>query len=710
MTTAIAAAAAGAFVPIVPSHPPFRSSFLPTTGRPIKTPSNAPIDPLLPRRTSFPPTDPEPQARAGGGGGKAGVGALPPPFDGCSGDRDRTPIRSEGCDDDGMAVAFESLLSLSPSDFADWRPCGEGEDDGASAGGDGAEEAASLYRDIIQDLTRTTGGIGPGPSPAGTRPARPPTAPGPAEGSDVDGGESPPLIPEPNPHAEPHATSLSNVSYSAVLRGLEALYPPADLMQRNAVSRSDGYWRYVDGGLDPPLEFTYGEFDLHFFASLLDRAWYHWDGAETEAEVGGGGDSDVDSDDDNGDRRGWEGRTFVDIGSGSGRLVLAAAALHPGLKLSRGLEVLPGLHHLAGENLSRCHQSPDEDENREEKSSDVGSAIGARRNALWGINANEGPKRNDEDWLNGFAGTLLGDGGGAAEVGFVEDEEEEEWRNPDDWIGLDQGKSDLKPADDFVEVDVEDGENDEDTEWRSADTWGDSFSSVSFSEGGEEQEDANSVRDYGSTQNVVDKDLSLKDMAPANEYYLQCPSCGEEEQTQLPLGPVEFVLGSFEDPYMYLGDVDIAFIFASCMGPDLLDGLSRSVGRQMRPGTVVITTEFPLPLEGKIMPSSEDDDVDPNLPLGQYQLEILEVVEGWCWLTGGSSTAYMHRVVKSLWEEGSGPRERPKPSAGLMARDVVMKLEMGELTDVGKFLRQVRNNMAFHGLPEGWIPNIEDVG
>lgn len=70
----------------------------------------------------------------------------------------------------------------------------------------------------------------------------------------------------------------------------------------------------VDGSL------TYGEFDLELFATLVERAF---------------------------GSRGPAGRTFVDVGSGCGRLVLAAAALWPELACVAGVERQEELHRMA---------------------------------------------------------------------------------------------------------------------------------------------------------------------------------------------------------------------------------------------------------------------------------------------------------------------------------------------------------------------------
>ena len=127
-----------------------------------------------------------------------------------------------------------------------------------------------------------------------------------------------------------NAKSISGVSYSDVIDGLDLLYPPSELSQRNALSRTDGYWPFVKDGQTPPPEYTYGEIDLPFFAQLLDKA------------------NDFVSE------NGWKDSTFCDIGSGTGRLVVSAAALHPGLALCRGVEFLPGCHNLAVATIAKC--------------------------------------------------------------------------------------------------------------------------------------------------------------------------------------------------------------------------------------------------------------------------------------------------------------------------------------------------------------------
>jgi hypothetical protein len=352
------------------------------------------------------------------------------------------------------------------------------------------------------------------------------------------------LIPLPNPNADPNATSLSNVSFSAVSRGIDLLYPPHELETRNSKSRTDGYWKFLERGEDPPKEFTYGEFDVDFFGELLDRAWGyyvegHGDAASTEPSC-----------------IPWKDKVFCDIGSGTGRLVIAAAALHPNWKLSRGLEILQGIHDVAVHIGDTCKLS-------------------------------------------------------AAEY-----------------------ETNNKSLQYILRVPME-------------------------------------------TNNQTNT-----------------PVLREESNSSLPLAPIQFTCGSFSDPYQYLGDIDCAFVFSSCMKPPLLKELSVAIGRQFRPGSIVITTEFPLVLRGQIHPLEEDD----SMPHGGYELEILERVDGWCWLMGGESTAYIHRVKKSLWEDYSGPRTKPILSLEEEAFRLVQLMERGELTDTKRFMRNVYNNFLFHGI------------
>ncbi|GKZ00424.1 hypothetical protein MPSEU_000995200 [Mayamaea pseudoterrestris] len=300
----------------------------------------------------------------------------------------------------------------------------------------------------------------------------------------------PPLIPEENPNLDPHAKSHAGVYYNDVLAGIHNLYPPTDLERRNALSRTDGYWPFIQKGEDPPLQLTYGEFDFYFFAQLLDKARALLKTFNQHANK--------------------LPEVFCDVGSGTGRLVLAAAALHPDLGECRGVELLPTIHEAAQEKLQAC--------------------------------------------------TI--------------------------------------------------------------------------------------IEENGNTS------LPKRGLSSSND----------NQQSNLPMAPVTLICGSFDDPYIYLGDVDIVFCFAACMGNGPLPALAENIGRQCKPGTIVITTEFMLPLTGHVNGVENDSRIAGD---GSFELELVERIEGWCWLTGGASTAFVHRVTKSLWQ----PDQKPiRPSSGGCSR------------------------------------------
>ena len=168
------------------------------------------------------------------------------------------------------------------------------------------------------------------------------------------------------------------------------------------------------------------------------------------------------------------------------------------------------------------------------------------------------------------------------------------------------------------------------------------------------------------------------------------------------LAPVDLVCGSLADPYVYFGDADLVFCFSSCMGAALMESLlGAAVGRQCQPGTIVITTDYMLPLQGTVPPVENDD----RIPTGEYTLSLLEKVDGWCWLTGGASTAYIHRVETSVATAGKC-WEPPVPTLQDQAWEVVQAYEAGTLTDTNQFLRNVYNSMVFSGLPDSFLPKL----
>jgi len=123
-----------------------------------------------------------------------------------------------------------------------------------------------------------------------------------------------------------------------VIRCIDELYPPQGLDQRIALSRTDGYWPFIAAGEDPPQELVYGEFDVALLRKSLVRS----------RELLDLDDDDCDCDDEN--------IVFCDLGSGTGRLVLATAALHPNWKLCKGIELLESIHEEALEKVQSCRR------------------------------------------------------------------------------------------------------------------------------------------------------------------------------------------------------------------------------------------------------------------------------------------------------------------------------------------------------------------
>ena len=132
---------------------------------------------------------------------------------------------------------------------------------------------------------------------------------------------------------QPYAFALVPSLAPGTLQQIDALYPMLEESQRVAASRKDGYWPYISKKQEPPQEYTYGEFPLPLFGELIDKA-------SSYANVCSGG-TRMDAE-------------FLDLGSGAGRLVLAAAAMSNPWKTCRGVEYLPSLHSLALEKLTEA--------------------------------------------------------------------------------------------------------------------------------------------------------------------------------------------------------------------------------------------------------------------------------------------------------------------------------------------------------------------
>ena len=104
------------------------------------------------------------------------------------------------------------------------------------------------------------------------------------------------------------------------------LYGDRLTVGRRAQLGPDMVYRPSIGGNSVDSSLTYGEYDLGHFAALVDRAL---------------------------DGKGQHGRTFVDVGSGCGRLVFAAAALWPALACVAGVERIEEMHEMA---LAACER------------------------------------------------------------------------------------------------------------------------------------------------------------------------------------------------------------------------------------------------------------------------------------------------------------------------------------------------------------------
>jgi hypothetical protein len=313
-----------------------------------------------------------------------------------------------------------------------------------------------------------------------------------------------------------NSISKNGIKYHDVWEGIELLYPTQELDQRNAVSRTDGYWRYIQNGImEPPIDLTYGEFDFYFFAQLLDHSlqFYHTNVRNNEQRTSHARTIRKN------DSFNWDSKVFVDIGSGTGRLVLSAAGLHPNLKCSRGIELLDGIHQVAIKNLEKCRCPDDDDKNH----------------------------------------------------------------GSDPYQKQHPNKNTMKRT----------------------------------------------MKKYQLSETI-------------------------------PISPVELICGNIADTNVApIHDADIIFTFSSCMTTELLQKIANAIGIQCRPGTIVITTDYPLPLYGTVHESpsstastfhdSTTSKCDPTKLY--YHIELVDQVNGTCWTTGGISTAYIHRVVHSCWKQ-----------------------------------------------------------
>ena len=532
------------------------------------------------------------------------------------------------------------------------------------------------------------------------------------------------LIPLDNPTIDPITKSISGVTYGSVLAGLDNIYPPNELSKRNAISRTDGYWSFIEAGEKPPQHFTYGEFDFLFFAELLDNSFDHYKSYDHDDNTSTG-------------KNHCTGTTFLDIGSGAGRLVMGAAALHPTLKESRGLEILPGIHEASLKNLERCKLSSNQEladgeiteveevaEDEEEYGEPLCRDMNEMQKALQGMTAEEwkailGDLELDEDLFDDNASkddendgdnndTCTTDEDGEtyshddANVEHILDDEEEESSK----TAIEQERTQehritpnfILSPDDRIVHNVENEHHDKKGQYfASFDEfmectqleWNEIL--VNYTEGNDPNPtDSTALTESENSTNVA----NLQE-----EFILSYSNEGSTEE--LPLAPIRFSCGSFQDPYEYIGDANIIFVFSSCMTIGMMSDLSDCLGR-CRPGTIIITTDFMLEKTGYISPLEND----PEMPYGDYEIELLESVAGFNWVMD-NSTAFIQRVTNSVWD-GSGPREKPRLKPEEEAFQVIRDMEGGNLTDTDKFLRRVRNNMVFNGVSDIILTIEED--
>eukprot|EP00980_Cylindrotheca_fusiformis_P007500 scaffold1559_cov114-Cylindrotheca_fusiformis.AAC.5 len=427
-------------------------------------------------------------------------------------------------------------------------------------------------------------------------------------------------------HAAPSSTP------AIIVESINEMFPPHTLEERIALSRKDGYWPYISTGEEPPKELIYGEFDVDFFINVVEYVLHHL----------------YDNDNEN-------AKVFCDLGSGTGKLVLAAAALDHPWDLVRGIELLPSIHETAVQNLKACRETTRHNDESETEMADDQKTSSAPTTSTVSTSIQK------TYW-----------------------KQYQQFSPSDDWMNQ------------LLSENFDNDDNDDDD-----DTTNGLYLPYSTTTSKEKETTTNTKE---PTEETTTTTTSASASSLNNETYV----LGEKHE--LPLSPIQLSCGSFDDPYEFFGDADIIFCFSSAMPRHIIHNhLAKSIGRQCVPGTIIITTEYPLPTSGIIDPYYDDSNVNdhPNVPHGRYELELVEEIHGQNEATGGESTVFIHRLTKSL---GTGhPISRPPVrSVSDMCYNAIQKLN--DENDPQKFLRKVSNQMIFLGLPESWLPNINNNG
>jgi hypothetical protein len=402
---------------------------------------------------------------------------------------------------------------------------------------------------------------------------------------------------------------------------------------------------------------VYGEFDVEFFAHVVEHAINLYDG---------------------------EPQVFCDLGSGTGRLVLTAAALYP-WELVRGVEVLPGIHDTAVEKLESCRSRTDSEGNLDVESSEASKhSTPSAHESYWRQFRRFSPS---DDWLNQLSQGFDEEEDNKGELylrNCAEDSEATAINSSSDVSQIyalgDKQKLPLAP------IQLSCGSFDDPYEF-----FGDA-SMNQLSQGFDEEED-----NKGGLYVRYDADDTETATINSSSDISQIYALGDKHK--LPLAPIQLSCGSFDDPYEFFGDANIVFCFSSTMPYHVMINMARAVGRQCRPGALIITTECQLPTGGTIDPVS----ADPNVPHGTYELELVEEMYGKNDATGGESIVFIHRLTKSLGTGYAIPK--PQPTISDLCYDAIQKLKDN---DPQNFLRKVSNQMMFVGLPDHWRPKLKN--
>ena len=566
-------------------------------------------------------------------------------------------------------------------------------------------------------------------------------------------------------------------NYNEVISALDQLYPPTELNGRISTSRSDGYWCYLENGIDPPMHLTYGEFDFAFFVQLLEKAHqYHVQYLEKHRDEEVATTTAAITTTTTSREKLWQNKTFLDIGSGTGRLVIGTAALYPTMKLCKGIEILPSLHESALSYLDKCEitrnnngndeelgEEPsyydkkddlqqqqqdaididDQDDNEEEEEENIeplskgmNDMIGALqemsaeewKQILGDCGIDESDLENFDEHHNDHNGEeyrsidiknkheISTETSSESEIGSLNDDLDDminecfQEKSIDDKERIEHLRSMTEMIHpDFnlpPESDLLDGIIDEENNRGNDTATSHYFESLDDFLNAPQEQLVNVFRDadlYSNKQDVLDEhnrhndtncDTSFTSMT--KEYAL----FDEIQNNKIQTAPIEFSCGSFEDPYEHIADADVIFVFSTCWKKEMMTSLGECINRQCKPGTIIITTEYQLPLSGYV----EEIENDAGIPFGEYKIKLLDTIDGECHVTGGISTAYIHQITQSPYEKGIWPRQKPIIASDL-AWKIIQDFESKNLTDTEKFVRDANNALAFHGIDLSNYPN-----